>query len=79
MHLNKAQILIRVALECSDSIERARQARLLHGLLHRDAICIHLRQPSWVKRPSQRTGGQKGGAIALALFFGKADHLNTKG
>ena len=78
MHLNKSQIFSWVTLERGNGLERARQTSVLHGLLHRDAVRIDLRKPCWVKRPCQRAGGQKGRTIALAFFFGKANHFDSK-
>ena len=53
--------------------------RLLHGLLHRNAVSIDLRQPCRVKRPCQGTGCQKRCTIALTFFFRKTHYFDPEG
>ena len=78
VHLDKAQVTRRVALQRGDGLQRGRQAGGLHGLAHGHAVGILLVQPAGVEVAGECAAAQEGGLVALAFFFGEAHHLDAK-
>ena len=76
MHFHKAQVLRWVAFKGRDAGRL--QAGGLHGGAHADAVRVFLLQPLRRKTARQRRGRQKGGSKALAFFFRKRHHFDTK-
>ena len=54
------------------------QARVLHRLAHGDAVGVLLVQPGRIEVADQRARAEEGGLVALAFFFGEADHLEAE-
>jgi hypothetical protein len=52
---------------------------MLHGRAHRDAVGVLLVEPLGVEVADQRARAEEGGLVALAFFFGEADHLDVEG
>ena len=65
------QTALRVSLGISFDV----QTCVLHGLAHRDAVCIFLVQPLVFEVAHQSTRAEEGGFVALAFFFGKRPPL----
>ena len=77
MNLHEAKVLVGPALELGDVVHT--QTSLLHGLAHGDALGVGLVQPAHVEAAGQRTRGQEGGLVALALLLAEGHHLNAEG
>ena len=79
MDFDEAEIVRRPAAQGGDRLQRRRQAGLLHGFAHRDAVGVLLVQPRRVEGADQRARSQESGLVALAFLLGEADHLEVEG
>ena len=76
MHLDKAEVIRRVALEFGDVVHT--QPGVLHGLAHGDAVGVFLVQPLGFEIANECAGAEESGLVTLAFFFGKTDHLEVE-
>ena len=77
MHLDKAQVVRGVALQCGNATDV--QPGMRHCVAHGDTVGVQLVQPFGLEVAGERTGPQKGGLEALAFFFGKGDNFQPDG